>query len=65
MSSELFTSGSVYPSCACTPGSSPTTENRTDIPGWCFSPDGKDCSFYRGCLEVRRSIEVGDISSKL
>lgn len=52
---SLLSSGEVDSKCACTLGES--LELSKEIPDWCYSPDGNDCSFYSACLEVRWNIK--------
>lgn len=51
----------VNSACACDPNkpqkSTTTLTPRTTLSPWCFSPDGKTCSWYRDCLEQRYPCE--------
>lgn len=53
--------GSVYSDCSCSPQQTPTTssgQQPTTLPPDCFSPSGKDCYWYRNCLEKRYPCEA-------
>ena len=41
--------GAVYSDCKCSPGD-PVPTGSVPLPAWCYSPDGKTCSWYRECL---------------
>ena len=42
-------SGSVLPHCKCSPDE-PVPTASVPLPSWCYSPDGKTCSWYGECL---------------
>ena len=41
--------GLVFSDCKCSPYDPVPTES-VPLPSWCYSPDGKNCSWYRECL---------------
>ena len=41
--------GSVFSDCKCSYFDPVPTES-VPLPSWCYSPDGKNCSWYRECL---------------
>ena len=41
--------GAVYSDCKCSAGD-PVPAEGVPLPAWCYSPDGKTCSWYRKCL---------------
>ncbi|XP_062587431.1 uncharacterized protein LOC134249092 [Saccostrea cucullata] len=57
MESYEIPDGDVHNECACGIDAPKETQalltNKTQLPSHCFSPSGKDCNWYRGCLERR------------
>ena len=43
--------GTVNSECRCSSGDQAPTPD--SLPPECYSPNGRDCSWYRNCLEVR------------
>jgi hypothetical protein len=41
--------GVVFSQCKCSPTGPPPTV-KVPLPAWCYSPDGRSCSWYRDCL---------------
>ena len=41
--------GVVFSQCKCSPTGPPPTV-KVPLPAWCYSPDGRNCSWYRDCL---------------
>ena len=41
--------GFVFSPCKCSPDD-PVSKASVPLPAWCYSPDGKNCSWYRECL---------------
>ena len=56
-------SGLVSKDCSCTPSSSkstpyPNVSPTSALPPECYSPSGKSCQWYRGCLEKKYPCEA-------
>ncbi|OQV15755.1 hypothetical protein BV898_10092 [Hypsibius exemplaris] len=51
---DLF-SGVVRPDCACTPEPDDSSATALPLPEQCYSPAGRDCTWYRECLERKHS----------
>lgn len=48
--------GPVYSDCECSPGDSLTNNPMTSyikLPGNCYSPNGRDCSWFNKCLRAK------------
>ena len=47
--------GTVKDGCRCSPGDQAPTTDR--LPTECYSPNGRDCSWYHNCLKMRYPCE--------
>ncbi|WAR31921.1 LOW QUALITY PROTEIN: hypothetical protein MAR_034463, partial [Mya arenaria] len=50
---EQYGISEVYDVCSCQTDEAP-------LPAWCYSPDGRDCSWYKACLETSYALEYGE-----
>ncbi|CAC5357825.1 unnamed protein product [Mytilus coruscus] len=60
--------GPVYSDCECSPGDSLTNNPMTSyikLPGNCYSPNGRDCSWFNKCLHAKYSCSGNNFNDMI